>query len=62
MYMISDQCILCIQTHKEIIRVFSVRGKELKIAETLADHFWFRVCLLIKNSFIQDAKVFSFCR
>lgn len=49
MYMVADQCILCIQTQKQIIRIFSVRGRELKIAETLADHFWFRVCLLTVN-------------
>lgn len=42
---VSDQCILCIDTQKEIIRIFSGRGREMRIAETLADHFWFRVCL-----------------
>lgn len=43
MCFVHDQCILCISSHKEIIRIFSCRGRELKIAETLADHFWFRV-------------------
>lgn len=40
-----DQCILCIKTDREMIRIFGGRGRELKIAEILADHFWFRVCL-----------------
>lgn len=45
MCLVVDQCILCIKSHSEIIRIFSGRGRELQIAEILADHFWFRVCL-----------------
>lgn len=45
MCFVTDQCILCIKNDLEIIRIFGNRGRELKIAETLADHFWFRVCL-----------------
>ncbi|XP_031623272.1 transcription factor grauzone-like [Contarinia nasturtii] len=43
MCFVIDQCILCTKTDCEIIRVFSNRGRQLKIAETLSDHFWFRV-------------------
>lgn len=45
MCFVTDQCILCVKNDGEIIRIFSSRGRKLKIAETLADHFWFRVCL-----------------
>lgn len=63
MCFVVDQCILCIKNDQEIIRIFSSRGRELKIAEILADHFWFRVCLhphVIVQIFIKFVKEIIF--
>lgn len=43
MFSPNDKCILCIKTTKETIKIFGDRGRDLKIAETLSNHFWFRV-------------------
>lgn len=40
---ITEKCILCIKTDKEIIKIFSDRGLKLKIADILLNHFWFSV-------------------